>query len=112
MSPRLGVVVGLLAAVAARCAFDPTPGTVLSGLGLLVAFTLTLRARRMFVPEALLSTLSDAAYLWTGTPPAGMRTQQYAHRGAFWLTIALVMCTGLVGVMFRGPLSHDLRAKT
>ncbi|NVL67846.1 DUF4153 domain-containing protein, partial [Escherichia coli] len=45
-------------------------------------------------------------------PPAGMRTQQYAHQGAFWLTIALVMCTGVIGVMFRGPLAHDPRAKT
>ena len=246
-SVRLGVVAGLLAAVAARCAFNPTAGTVLSGLALLVAFTLTLRARRMFVPEALLSTLSavskipsrigaafagvkrlaprtrvgkvhvlpvvipmalcvvfaavfglanpvvahgldvtwkaiasvvgfpsplrifvwvaalavassllrpalrlakgteaateegeatptsllvarnalgalnvlfllynalDAAYLWTGAPPAGMHTQQYAHQGAFWLTVALIMCTGVIGVMFRGPLSHDARAKT
>jgi hypothetical protein len=247
MSPRLGVVVGLLAAVAARCVFDPTGGTVLSGLGLLAVFTMTLRARRIFVPEAVASAFAaigklpsrigaafagvqriaartrvgnvsllpivvpialcavfagvfalanpvvahglgvawsaiasivgfpspvrifvwmvsligafallrpairlakgteaaaeegeatatgllvarnalaalnvlfllynalDAAYLWAGAPPAGMRTQQYAHQGAFWLTIALVMCTGVIGVMFRGPLAHDLRAKT
>jgi hypothetical protein len=245
-SPRLAVIVGLLAAVAARCFFDPTPGTVLSGLGLLVAFVLSLRARRMFVPEAMISALSavaklpsrlgagaaglrrltagtrlgkmsllplviplalcvgfagvfalanpvvahglgvvwatlasvvgfpspvrvlvwvvalagacallrpairlaqgseaaseegeatpvtllvarnalgalnvlfllynalDAAYLWSGAPPAGMPTQKYAHQGAFWLTIALVMCTGVIGVMFRGALAHDARAK-
>ena len=54
----------------------------------------------------------DAACLWSGATPAGMTTQKYAHAGAFWLTIALVMCTGVVGVMFRGPLSHDARAKT
>jgi hypothetical protein len=246
-SPRLGVVVGLLAAVAARCFFDPTAGTVLSGLGLLVALGLTLRARRMFVPEAIVSALSavaklpsrlgaaasgvtrltartrfgkvsllpivvplvlcagfagvfalanpvvahalgvgwtflasvvgfpsparilvwalslvgacallrpavrlaqgteaasedgeatptallvarnalgalnvlfllynalDAAYLWSGAPPAGMQTQQYAHQGAFWLTVALVMSTGVIGVMFRGALAHDARART
>jgi hypothetical protein len=246
-SARLGVVIGLLAAVAARCFFDPTPGTVMCGLGLLVVFGLTLRARRMFLPEALVSALSavaklpsrlgaaaagvkrltartrfgkvsllpivvpmalgmafagvfalanpvvahalgvawgflasvigfpsparifvwvlaatgaaallrpavrlaqgteaaseegeatpvallvarnalgtlnvlfllynvlDAAYLWTGAPPAGMDTQKYAHQGAFWLTVALVMCTGVVGVMFRGALAHDTRAKT
>jgi len=245
-SPRLAVVVGLLAAVAARCFFDPTPGTVMCGLALLVAFGLTLRARRMFVPEAMVSALSavaklpsrlgaaaagmkrltartrfgkvsllpivipialcigfagvfalanpvvahglgvawgllasvvgfpsparifvwalslvgacallrpavrlaqgteaateegeatatsllvarnalgalnvlfllynalDAAYLWSGAPPAGMKTQQYAHQGAFWLTIALVMCTGVIGVMFRGALAHDTRAR-
>jgi hypothetical protein len=59
----------------------------------------------------LLYNALDAAYLWTGAPPAGMRTQQYAHQGAFWLTVALVMCTGVVGVMFKGPLAHDARAK-
>lgn len=245
-SLRLAAVVGLLAAVAARCVLDPTPGAVLAGLGLLVAFTFTLRARRMFLPEAMVSALSgvaklpsrigaafagatkvaartrlgkvslapvlipvalcavfagvfalanpvvahaldvgwsavtrlvglpsparvfvwmvalavacsllrpalrlakgteaaaehgeatptsllvarnalgalnvlfllynalDAAYLWTGAPPAGMRTQQYAHQGAFWLTLALVMCTGVIGVMFKGPLAHDARAR-
>jgi hypothetical protein len=246
-SPRLAVVVGLLAAVAARCFFDPTAGTVLSGLGLLVVLGLTLRARRMFVPEAIVSALSavaklpsrigaaaaglrrltartrfgkvsllpvvipialcvafagvfalanpvvahglgvawgflasvigfpsptrifvwvlslvsacallrpsirlaqgteaasedgaatavsllvarnalaalnvlfllynalDAAYLWSGAPPAGMQTQQYAHQGAFWLTLALVMCTGVIGFMFKGALAHDAQAKT
>lgn len=246
-SARLAVVVTLLALVAARCVFDPTSGTVLSGLALLSVFTLSLRARRMFIPESLVSMLSgiaklpsrvgaafagvkkiaartrvgkvsllpimipaglcvvfagvfalanpvvahgldvawtavvktvgfpspvrifvwavalvtacsllrpavrlaqgteaakeegeakptsllvarnalgalnvlfllynvlDAAYLWSGAPPAGMKTQQYAHQGAFWLTIALVMLTGVIGVMFRGPLAHDLRAKT
>ncbi len=246
-SARLGVVAALLALVVARCVFDPTPGTVLSGLALVSVFTLSLRARRMFVPEALVSLLSaiskipsrvgaacagvgrlvartrvgkvsvlpiviplglcavfagvfalanpvvahgldvawtsvvktvgfpspvrifvwvvslvtacallrpavrlaqgteaakeegdasttsllvarnalgalnvlfllynvlDAAYLWSGAPPAGMKTQQYAHQGAFWLTIALVMLTGVIGVMFRGPLAQDVRAKT
>lgn len=53
----------------------------------------------------------DAAYLWSGSPPAGMRTQQYAHEGAFWTTVALVMLTVVVGVMFRGALVHDARAK-
>jgi hypothetical protein len=245
-SPRLFVILGLLAAVAARCVFDPTSGTVLCGLALLVLFTLTLRARRTFLPEAMVSALSavaklpsrlgaavagakrltartsfgkiallpilvpmalcavfagvfalahpvvahgldvgwsaftrvigfpspvrivvwvvslalacsllrpairlakgteaatedgeatpvallvarnalaalnvlfllynahDAAYLWSGAPPAGMRTQQYAHQGAFWLTIALVMCTGVIGVMFRGALAYDARAR-
>lgn len=54
--------------------------------------------------------LLDAAYLWTGTPPASMRTQQYAHQGAFWLTLALVLLTTVVGVMFRGPLARDPKA--
>lgn len=246
-SIRLAVIAGLLAAVAVRCAYDPTTGTVLSGLALLVLFTFTLRARRTFLPEAMVSALSavakmpsrigaavagvrriaartrvgnvavlpiviplalslvfagvfalanpvvahgllvawtavssvvafpsplriffwglslvgtfvllrpsirlakgseeavlegeatptsllvarnalgalnvlfllynalDAAFLWSGATPAGMTTQRYAHAGAFWLTVALVMCTGVIGVMFRGPLAHDARAKT
>src|SRR5262249_17897522 len=52
----------------------------------------------------------DARYLWTGSPPVGMQTQQYAHEGAFWLTVALVMLTAVIGVMFRGALAHDARA--
>ena len=53
----------------------------------------------------------DARYLWTGKPPAGMSTQHYAHEGAFWLTIALVLLTGVVSFMFRGPLACDPRAR-
>jgi hypothetical protein len=53
----------------------------------------------------------DAAYLWSGRPPAGMTTQAYAHQGAFWLTIALVLLTLVVGVMFKGPIAHDPRGR-
>jgi len=243
---RLVVVLGLLAACAVRCLFDPTPGAVLSGLALVAAFGFGLRGRTPWVPEALASVFAtvgklpsrvgaaatgasrivartrmgkvsvlpvavplalsaifagvfalanpvvahglgvafdwmgrlvglphparvflwgasalaacallrpavrlargtesasadgeatptsllvarnalgalnvlffgynalDAAYLWSGRPPAGITTQDYAHQGAFWLTVALVMLTGVVGVMFRGPLAHDARAK-
>ncbi|HVJ88998.1 MAG TPA: DUF4153 domain-containing protein [Labilithrix sp.] len=52
----------------------------------------------------------DVAYLWSGSPPPGMNTQQYAHAGAFWLTVALAMLTAVIGVMFRGALCHDERA--
>ena len=54
----------------------------------------------------------DATYLWSGSPPTGMGTQEYAHAGAFWLTVALVVLTAVIGVMFRGALAHDVRAKT
>ncbi|AKV00789.1 hypothetical protein AKJ09_07452 [Labilithrix luteola] len=70
-------------------------------------------ARNAFVALNVLFlayNLLDAAYLWTGAPPAGMRTQQYAHQGAFWLTLALVMLTAVVGVTFRGPLAQDPKA--
>jgi hypothetical protein len=52
----------------------------------------------------------DATYLWSGRPPAGMTTQQYAHEGAFWLTVALALLTAIVGALFRGPLALDPRA--
>lgn len=58
----------------------------------------------------LVETVLDARYLWLGSPPLGMSTQQYAHEGAFWLTLALVMLTVVVGLMFRGPLANDPRA--
>ncbi|MDB4944663.1 MAG: hypothetical protein JWP97_4197, partial [Labilithrix sp.] len=53
----------------------------------------------------------DAAYLWSGAPPAGLDTRHYAHEGAFWLTVALVMLTAVVSVLFRGPLASDPQAK-
>jgi hypothetical protein len=53
----------------------------------------------------------DARYLWSGAPPAGMTTQAYAHAGAFWLTLALVLVTAVIGVMFKGPLAVDERGK-
>lgn len=249
-SVRLGAIGVLLAAVAGRCAFDPTPATVLGGIGLVFGLALALRARRAFVPDVLVNMLTacatapsrvaalvkgvskitartrvgklgkahlapvaipvalclvflgvfalanpvvargvsaawsglasivgvpsfsrvflwvaatvasvvmfrpsvaflrhteaatregeasptsllvarnslaalnvlffgynalDAAYLWSGSPPTGTTTQHYAHQGAFWLTVALVMVTAVVGVMFRGPLAHDVLAKT
>jgi len=245
-SPRLGVIVALLAIVALRTAIHPTVLTTLSGLALLVPFTVALRARRTFVPEAALSMLTlllmfpspllatyagarsiatrtslgnvalapivvplalsglfigvfalanpilggwieqafdallaqsfppvgrvitwglallaaivllrpvvylargteaattedeaahasvtlarnilvslnlvfaayhllDGAYLWSGHPPDGMTTQHYAHAGALWLTVALAMLTAVVGLVFRGPLAHDARARS
>lgn len=249
LSARAGVVAALLAMIALRCAYDPTSGSVMAGLGLVAFFGVALRTRRTYVPEALVSLLSaigklpsrvgaafagvkkiaaktklgnvsllpiliplglcfafagvfalanpvvahgfgvawtavtgflgvphpariflwcvalvgacgllrpacrlakgeegalgdgestatsllvarnalaalnvlflgynvlDATYLWSGRPPTGTTTQHYAHQGAFWLTIALVMLTGVVGVMFREKtkLAHDARANT
>lgn len=54
----------------------------------------------------------DATYLWAGSPPPGVSARQYAHEGAAWLTLTLALLTIVVGVMFRGTLAHDLRAKT
>jgi membrane protein implicated in regulation of membrane protease activity len=52
----------------------------------------------------------DAMYLWAGSPPPGVTTQIYAHQGAFWLTVALLLVTVVLGVLFRGPLAFDPRA--
>jgi hypothetical protein len=49
----------------------------------------------------------DVAVLVTGHAPERQHTQEYAHQGAFWLTIALGMLTAVIGVMFHGPLAHD-----
>jgi hypothetical protein len=54
----------------------------------------------------------DAAYLWRGRPPVGVTTQEYAHQGALWLTVALAMLTGTVAVMFRGAAAHDPRTRS
>ncbi|HVM68950.1 MAG TPA: hypothetical protein VM204_03845, partial [Gaiellaceae bacterium] len=62
-SVRLGILAGLLALVALRCAFAPSGGAVLAGLGLLVAFGLALRTRRVFVPEIVLSAVAAIAKL-------------------------------------------------
>lgn len=249
-TPRLAIVTALLAIVAVRSVYSPSPLLVLSGLGLAFAFGLVLRARRVFVPEAFLSAIFaigkipsrisaasrgvallaertkvgkinvlpivipcglvvvfmgvfalanpvvahgldvvwtyltsvitfpspgrvflwafallvgavllrpalklargretkvhapdaiieatptslliarnalialnvlflgynaiDARYLWAGSPPSGMPTQQYAHEGAFWLTVALVLLTIVIGVMFRGALGDDRGAR-
>src|SRR5262249_38240871 len=55
--------------------------------------------------------LLDAHYLWAGSPPHTMTTQEYAHQGAFWLTVALLMVTAIVGIMFRGGLAEADRAR-
>ncbi|HVH42871.1 MAG TPA: DUF4153 domain-containing protein [Labilithrix sp.] len=77
-----------------------------SGTSLLVARNALVALNVLFAIELAL----DATYLWSGSPPKGMDTQHYAHQGAFWLTVALVMLTVVVGVMFRGALADDPRA--
>jgi hypothetical protein len=245
ITPRAGVIGALAGLVAIRCAYEATPGVVLSGLGLVGAFALALRRRRLFVPDIGLSVLAsigripsrigaawrgvsaliartrvgnvsflpivvpaalvaaflgvfalanplvahgvatvlsfvaslvslpsplriffwlsilaggavllrpgvwtsrgaeaastegvaatasvqiarnaliglnglfvafiglDAKFLIVGAAPAGMTTQEYAHQGAFWLTVALLMLTAVIGFFFRGPLAHDASA--
>lgn len=58
-SPRLAAIVGLLTVVVVRTVIHPTVLTTLAGLALLLPFALALRARRAFVPEALLSSAAS-----------------------------------------------------
>lgn len=53
----------------------------------------------------------DATSLVTRRPPAGVDLQTYAHQGTAWLTVALLLTTVVLGVMFRGTLAHDEGAK-
>jgi hypothetical protein len=59
----------------------------------------------------LLYNALDATYLWAGAPPPGVSERAYAHQGAAWLTLALFVLTAVVGVLFRGALAHDPRAR-
>ncbi|MBX3232729.1 MAG: DUF4173 domain-containing protein [Labilithrix sp.] len=59
----------------------------------------------------LLYNALDATYLWAGAPPPGVTEQAYAHQGAAWLTVALLVLTAVVGVLFHGALAHDPRAR-
>jgi Domain of unknown function (DUF4173) len=51
------------------------------------------------------NNLTDARQILQFTPPPGMSTQAYAHGGALWLTLVLVMVNLTVGLLFRGALA-------
>jgi Domain of unknown function (DUF4173) len=51
-----------------------------------------------------LNGVSDAAQLLSGAPPPGMTTQAYAHTGALWLTVALVLVNLLIGIRLNAAL--------
>ncbi len=53
----------------------------------------------------------DALSLWAGKPPAGLGFTEYAHRGTAWLTVALLLSTVVLGVIFRGAFHHDPAAR-
>lgn len=63
VTTRTAVIVALLGIVALRCAYAPTTGTVLAGLGLSFVFALAIRARKVFIPDAIVSALSAIAKL-------------------------------------------------
>ena len=47
--------------------------------------------------------------LWFREFPAGFHYSGYAHQGAAWLTVALVVATGMLSLIFRGDLLSDPR---
>jgi hypothetical protein len=51
----------------------------------------------------------EATYGFGALPPAGYAPQTYAHDGAFWLTVALLLLTLVHGVIFHGALARDPR---
>jgi hypothetical protein len=53
----------------------------------------------------------DAVYLWAGRAPAGVSHTEYAHSGAAWLTVAVVLSTIVLSAIFRGAIQHDVRAR-
>lgn len=73
-----------------------------------VAHNSLLALNALFVAFILL----DVTVLITGHAPVQQSTRDYAHEGAFWLTVALAMVTMVIGVMFRGSLAHDPSAAT
>ncbi|MCC7541304.1 MAG: DUF4173 domain-containing protein, partial [Deltaproteobacteria bacterium] len=54
----------------------------------------------------------DAVHLWAGRVPDGMIHTDYAHRGAAWLTVALVLCTVVLSAIFRGAQNFGSGSKT
>jgi hypothetical protein len=44
-----------------------------------------------------------------GTVPEGLNYSQYAHEGAFWLTVALALATAMLSLVFRGAMLADAR---
>ena len=50
--------------------------------------------------------------LWFREFPLGFYYAGYAHQGAFWLTVALALATGVLSVIFRGTIFTDPRLPT
>jgi hypothetical protein len=51
----------------------------------------------------------EFATLWRRDFPDNFYYAGYAHQGAFWLTVALALATGLLSVMFQGAMLSDPR---
>jgi len=54
----------------------------------------------------------DAVYLYFKAElPEGITFSQYSHRGCVWLTFALILSTGIIGLIFRHRLSFHPRTR-
>jgi Domain of unknown function (DUF4173) len=60
----------------------------------------------------LVQNLLDAPQMLSFRPPEGMTTRAYAHAGAFWLTVALLMLNATIGGLFRAGLAVDPQTRT
>ena len=65
----------------------------------------------LFLAYNAVDVACAARVFLVGSPPPGVTTQMYAHRGAFWLTVALALVTVVLGALFRGSLATDPRAR-
>jgi hypothetical protein len=84
------------------------PGHVLAVSDAVPGATARATARNILVAVNLLFlvyNVLDATYLWAGRLPAGIGYTTYAHRGAAWLTLSLVVSTIGLGILFRGAMS-------
>jgi hypothetical protein len=60
----------------------------------------------------LVHNVTEARQIALFVPPLGMSTQRYAHEGAIWLTVALMMLNLAIGLLFRGGLAVAGEART
>lgn len=103
-SARVMAMAFLLFIVACRCVYEPLPGSVVGGLGLLGTFALALRTRRTFLPEVVVSALSSLRRLPSrvGAALRGMekatRRTRVGHVAMAPLVIPAALCIGFVSV--------------
>jgi hypothetical protein len=60
----------------------------------------------------LVHNVTEAKQIALFVPPVGMSTQRYAHEGAIWLTVALMMLNLAIGLLFRSGLAVATEART
>jgi hypothetical protein len=104
ISATVGIVSGLLAAVAVRSVFEPTALTTLAGLALVFVLTYVLRARRAFVPEMIATALYAIGKLPSriGAAFAGVKKitskSKLGSISVLPIVVPLALCGAFIGV--------------